>query len=543
MSFEINADSANGRDFYGMFGVSRYATAAEIKKAYRKKALKVHPDRNIHDPLAKAKFQEISEIYSILSDATKRQIYDTHGEAGLKSRGFGFDPENCNVDDLLSAVFGDDDDSKNSGGTANSSLAELSVDVALSELYNGTSRRIEFSYQYMCDECNGSGRVRTDVEHVCRCCGGNKMVTESCRQKQTCEDCHGGGVLKPPFVCNCCNGAGFTSSWNSGQYSCRNCAGAGKMNFVQCSKCDGKGQHRVGVTKMSWAKCDDCCGKGKKYRMDCGKCRGQGEYSATKDISVQCKKCNGRGFNTSSKSTSCRQCRGQKQFTAFGTATVEIPRGTRHTEILHVQHSDHQRSVYGVVSVTVNCTDIAQSRFIVQEDDLLTFHTISLWQALLGGDFVFEHVNGDKLAVQRGQDLNVGFGEFKKIANAGMPKKGIPNAFGDLFIKFRIEMPKMHQLTDDQRQQIRELCRGLSLSNTHRNVSNYKQNDPARKVHLSDLTGFEKMAVAASEGKVIAKMTETKDEKGATDFCNSATGERRRQKKKGEEQAPECKQM
>ena len=157
---------ANQRDFYEVLGVERSAAAEEIKSAYRKAALKWHPDRNPQNKEeAEAKFRECTEAYSVLSDAEKRQVYDTYGHAGLSSMGTGsaadFNTVFQDFHDILGDFFGFEDlfSGGRRGRTRAQRGADLRYDMTLTfeEAAAGVSTKIKVPRQEYCESCNGTG--------------------------------------------------------------------------------------------------------------------------------------------------------------------------------------------------------------------------------------------------------------------------------------------------------------------------------------------------------------------------------------------------
>ncbi|GAB5443269.1 MAG: molecular chaperone DnaJ [Fuerstiella sp.] len=206
------------RDYYEVLGVSRSASADEIKKAYRKLALKYHPDRNQGDDEAVAKFKEASEAFDVLSDSTKRQRYDQFGHAGVSGAGGGGGGFH-DINDIFSA-FGDIFDGfgfggssgrrSGRGGARRGASLETTVVLELPEAASGCKRTLEVSRRETCDTCSGSGaRPGSDVV-TCSTCGGHGQVIQSqgfFRVQTTCPACKGEGkTVRDP--CGDCNGSG-----------------------------------------------------------------------------------------------------------------------------------------------------------------------------------------------------------------------------------------------------------------------------------------------------------------------------------------------
>jgi molecular chaperone DnaJ len=205
------------RDYYEVLGVDRSATDKELKKAYRKAALELHPDRNPDDPQAEEKFKEVSEAFQVLNDPEKRALYDRYGHAGLEGAGYrGF----ADVGDIFSHfhdIFGDFFGGADLfGGRAarrdrprqGENLRTLAV-LTLLEAATGVKKEIELSHPGPCDKCQGTG-AEGGARTTCPRCQGQGQVAHSRGMfllQTTCPECGGVGsvVLKP---CQACRGRG-----------------------------------------------------------------------------------------------------------------------------------------------------------------------------------------------------------------------------------------------------------------------------------------------------------------------------------------------
>jgi len=152
------------KDYYQILGVARNATDDEIKTAYRKMALKFHPDRNKGDKEAEQRFKEAAEAYEVLRDTEKRQLYDQYGEAGLKGRPMrGF----SSFDDIFDAfgdifgggggIFGDLFAGGQRRGPRRGASLRCDIEIDLNEVATGVEKVIEVARREICDECHGSG--------------------------------------------------------------------------------------------------------------------------------------------------------------------------------------------------------------------------------------------------------------------------------------------------------------------------------------------------------------------------------------------------
>ncbi len=206
--------AATKRDFYEVLGISREASADDVKKAYRQMALKYHPDRNPGDEEAPKRFKEAAEAYEVLSDPDKRQRYDRYGHAGLNGAAFH---DFRSTDDIMSAfsdifgggLFGDLFGNRRRGPRPGPDLL-LKLEIELIEAARGTTRTIDVNRQDFCSECNGSGARKGTVATTCNYCGGRGQIVQTrgfFQVATTCPACGGEGVrITDP--CPGCRGAG-----------------------------------------------------------------------------------------------------------------------------------------------------------------------------------------------------------------------------------------------------------------------------------------------------------------------------------------------
>jgi molecular chaperone DnaJ len=205
---------AEKRDYYEVLQVTRTATKIEIDRAYRKMAIKYHPDSNRDDPDASIKFKECSEAYEVLVDADKRTRYDQFGHAGLHGGGGGFQDFESFGDifgDVLNDFFGGGR-GRRGGGTRKSRGQDVRCDVSLTleEAARGVSKDIAFRRRSTCGSCDGSGAAAGSQPIVCATCGGRGQVIQST------------GILRVQTNCPACRGAGKTIS-----SPCTGCRGSG----------------------------------------------------------------------------------------------------------------------------------------------------------------------------------------------------------------------------------------------------------------------------------------------------------------------------
>lgn len=217
------------RDYYEILGVSKGASADEIKKAYRKVAMQYHPDRNPGDKSAEDKFKEAAEAYEVLSDDTKKAQYDRFGHAGVGNNRGGFGGGGMNMDDIFSQfgdVFGEDifgsffgGSRGRSGGRARGvrgSNLRVKIKLNYEEIANGASKTIKVKKYVHCNTCNGSGAKDKGGVQTCSTCGGSGQV----RKVQNTFL----GQMQTVTTCSTCNGEGTTIT-----NKCTTCKGEGRV--------------------------------------------------------------------------------------------------------------------------------------------------------------------------------------------------------------------------------------------------------------------------------------------------------------------------
>jgi molecular chaperone DnaJ len=203
------------RDYYEVLGVQRTATDPEIKSAYRKLALKHHPDRNPGDHEAEDKFKEAAEAYAVLADAEKRAAYDRFGHAGVGAAG-GFDPTIfADFNDILGGLgdifgFGDLFGGRRRGGPQRGADLRYDLEISLEEAVKGTETAIQIPRDEACETCKGSGAAPGTSPEQCRQCRGAGQVRYQhgfFTVARTCGQCGGTGKTIPK-PCKSCRGTG-----------------------------------------------------------------------------------------------------------------------------------------------------------------------------------------------------------------------------------------------------------------------------------------------------------------------------------------------
>lgn len=211
------------RDYYEILDVDRTASNDEIKKAYRKMAMKYHPDRNPGDKSAEERFKEVAEAYDVLQDSQKRQRYDRFGHDGLKGGFGGFDGFGFDLGDALKTFmsegfgFGDIFGAGRAHGRGRSNRGadlQVKLPLTLEEIATGVEKKLKIRKSVNCDVCGGSGASGSEAFMTCLQCQGTgevRQVSQSLLGQfvniTTCSRCNGRGqVLKDP--CNTCGGEG-----------------------------------------------------------------------------------------------------------------------------------------------------------------------------------------------------------------------------------------------------------------------------------------------------------------------------------------------
>ena len=204
----------NKRDYYQVLGVSRDSDPEEIKRAYRKLALKYHPDRNPGDKEAEEHFKEAAEAYEVLRDSEKRQIYDRFGHAGLEGRGFtgftGFEDIFTSFGDIFEGFFGFGGGREQRSRARQGRNLRYNLELTLEEAFYGKEEEIVFQRLEPCQTCNGTGVKPGSEPQVCATCQGRGQVVRSqgfFQISTTCPACHGQGrIITDP--CHECRGEG-----------------------------------------------------------------------------------------------------------------------------------------------------------------------------------------------------------------------------------------------------------------------------------------------------------------------------------------------
>ncbi len=216
---------AQKRDYYEVLGLNKQASEEELKKAYRKMAIKYHPDKNPGDKNAEEKFKEVAEAYDVLSDPDKKARYDRYGHDGVNGMGgAGFSGSGMSMEDIFSRfgdIFGDMGFGGFGGGqrrsTSHGSDIRINLKLTLKEIASGVEKKIKVKKMVNCSQCHGEGTASANGKSSCSVCRGTGVISQ---------------VVNTPF--------GQMRSQNV----CHNCSGTGSVITKPCSNCNGKGIER-----------------------------------------------------------------------------------------------------------------------------------------------------------------------------------------------------------------------------------------------------------------------------------------------------------
>ncbi len=293
------------KDYYEVLGVAKSASEQELKKAYRRVAMKFHPDRNPDNKEAEDKFKEASEAYEVLSDKNKRAAYDQYGHAGVEGAGMGGGAGGFgNFSDIFGDVFGDIFGGGGRGGPSRGSDLRYTLELTLEEAVRGTSVKIKVPTLVSCKTCDGSGAKPGTKPTTCGTCGGHGQV----RMQQ-----------------------GFFSV----QQTCPTCRGKGKSIADPCKECHGHG--RVEETKTLNVKVPPGVDSGDRIRL-AGEGEAGGDGGPSGDLYVQVSVKDHEFFHREGKDLYCEvpismidACLGGELEvpTLDGRVKLKVPEGTQ----------------------------------------------------------------------------------------------------------------------------------------------------------------------------------------------------------------------
>ncbi len=345
------------RDYYEVLGVPRNASEEEIKKAYRRLALKYHPDRNPGDKEAEERFKEASEAYEVLRDREKREIYDRYGHAGLEGTGFrgftGFEDIFSSFGDIFEEFFGFGGRRSRRAHPQQGASLRYDLEITLEEAFYGTEKEIRFPKLAICEECNGSGAQRGYGPEICPYCGGRGTVVKA------------------------------------------------------------QGFFRISTT------CTHCKGQGQIITRPCPRCTGYGKVRLEKKINVK------------------------------------IPPGVDNNSQLRIRGEGEPGENGGPPGDLFIVIQVKGHSFFEREgDDLVCEVPINFTKAILGGSVSLPILGPEKeleVEVKPGTQP----GDVMRVPGQGMPVLGRPGERGDLYIKFKVVIPK--KLSDEQKELLERL--------------------------------------------------------------------------------------
>lgn len=208
--------AADKQDYYELLGVSKTASSDDIKRAYRRQALKHHPDKNPDDKEAEQRFKQCAEAYEVLIDPEKKQRYDRFGHEGLRGAGMhdfsrmGFEDIFSMFDDIFGGRRG-----RSASRAARGYDIETQIELSMQEVLTGVEKVLEFQRRDYCDRCSGDGSEPGHARQKCPHCGGQGQVAQSGM----------GGLFRMVTTCQKCGGAGAIIS-----KPCKKCDGTGRMH-------------------------------------------------------------------------------------------------------------------------------------------------------------------------------------------------------------------------------------------------------------------------------------------------------------------------
>lgn len=211
------------RDYYDVLGVDKSASETEIKKAYRKQAMKYHPDQNPGDAQAEASFKEVNEAYEVLSDGTKKSRYDQYGHAGVNDNygggGYGGGFEDVDIGDIFGSFFGGGfgGQSRAKNAPRKGETTRIAITLTFEEAAFGVEKKISINRTENCKTCSGSGAKPGSTPTTCSTCGGQGQVRQAQRTPF--------GTFQTTGTCSACSGKGKII-----KDKCGSCHGQGKVN-------------------------------------------------------------------------------------------------------------------------------------------------------------------------------------------------------------------------------------------------------------------------------------------------------------------------
>lgn len=418
--------------FYDILGVEPTSTADNIKKAYRKLAMKWHPDKNPDNKTeAEAKFKEISAAYEALSDESKRKLYDQYGEEGLKEGGGGGGGRNAN--DIFADLFGFGGFGGRGGGgrsqgPSRTQDVQFQLALSLSDFYNGKVKKLKIQRKVVCTGCAGKGATKEGAAGTCGGCRGQgvRMVIQR---------------LGPGMI---------------------------QQMQTQCNECQGKGEV-----------IDD------KYR--CGECKGKKVIPSSKILEVVVTP----GMQPGHKITFYGDADEQPGAETGDVVVIVTPSKEDDEDDDDDGMSSKRRSASSASSVPTSTRKPKFNR-LKNLVDLLIEIKISLTEALLGFQVPIKHLDGRILIIQSPPNYVASHENIILVEEEGMPKERNPSQKGDLYVKLNVVMPtpaEIAALGASKQKMVRELLGGPLPVNqlapdAKSTTGTVAKNDRGEEVHI-----------------------------------------------------------
>nr|KYP39713.1 DnaJ protein isogeny ANJ1 [Cajanus cajan] len=364
--------------YYEILGVAKNASQDDLKKAYKKAAIKNHPDKG-GDP---EKFKELAQAYEVLSDPEKREIYDQYGEDALKEGmgggGGGHDPF-----DIFSSFFGGGSPF-GSGGSSRGRRQRRGEDVvhplkvSLEDLYLGTSKKLSLSRNVICSKC--SGWVYSDFKLSSSMILINYKII----------------LLRPIFIV----------VWYADK-------GSKSGASMKCAGCQGTGM-KVSIRHLGPSMIQ-------QMQHACNECKGTGETINDRDR--------------------CPQCKGEKVVQEKKVLEVHVEKGMQNGQKITFpgEADEAPDTITGDIVFVLQQKE--HPKFRRKSEDLFVEHTLSLTEALCGFQFVLTHLDGRQLLIKSNPGEVVKPDAYKAINDEGMPMYQRPFMKGKLYIHFTVEFP------------------------------------------------------------------------------------------------------
>lgn len=397
-------------DFYSVLGVTRSSTTDEVKRAYKKLAVKYHPDKNLGNAEVEDKFKEVTEAYEVLSDPKKRDLYNRYGAEGIYKEPFFQQRQKMSPEDIFANLFGENffNSSTGFGG------AEQNVRGFFNDAFFGDG----FS--------TGSAHSTPQASHHGTGCAPQGPSFNTKRYGQTPR--RGKDVTFALQVELADLYAGRTKHLKI-------------TRNVLCSFCRGRGI----IRDSPHAPCVGCKGSGAKVVIQ------QPRPGFIQHLQTMCTDCHGQGFFIREEDK-CTQCRGSRIVAEERTLEVVIERGSEEGQVVIFEGLADQLTpdtVPGDVMVILKQKDDPASKWHRRGQDLVYEHTITLLEALTGFEFYLTHLDGRILHVRSESNTIIKpEGDIKVIEKEGMPYRNNPSVKGHLYIELSVEFPDA--LTSEQ---------------------------------------------------------------------------------------------